>query len=32
MSEVQFHIMADGRRIAHRFTAGAGPALVFLPG
>jgi pimeloyl-ACP methyl ester carboxylesterase len=32
MSELQFHEMADGRRIATRFTAGAGPALVFLPG
>lgn len=27
-----FHIMADGRKIAYRLTAGQGPALVFLPG
>jgi pimeloyl-ACP methyl ester carboxylesterase len=27
-----FHEMADGRRIAFRFTPGTGPALVFLPG
>jgi len=32
MSDVQFHSMADGRRIAYRFTAGTGPTLVFLPG
>jgi pimeloyl-ACP methyl ester carboxylesterase len=32
MSEVQFHPMSDGRRIASRKTEGAGPALVFLPG
>ncbi|MFN2099467.1 alpha/beta hydrolase [Altererythrobacter sp. MF3-039] len=32
MSEVQFHQMPDGRRIAYRFNAGSGPALVFLPG
>ena len=28
----RFHVMPDGRRIAFRFTPGAGPALVFLPG
>lgn len=28
----KFHDMADGRRIAFRFTPGAEPALVFLPG
>lgn len=32
MSKIEFHTMADGRRIAHRFSPGAGPALVFLPG
>jgi pimeloyl-ACP methyl ester carboxylesterase len=32
MTEPQFHQMPDGRRIAFRFTPGAGPALVFLPG
>jgi pimeloyl-ACP methyl ester carboxylesterase len=32
VSDVQFHQMPDGRRIAHRFTSGTGPALVFLPG
>mgnify|MGYP002788678149 CR=1 FL=1 len=32
MSDVQFHAMPDGRRIAYRFTPGAGPAIVFLPG
>jgi len=32
MSDTQFHIMPDGRRIAFRFTPGNGPALVFLPG
>ena len=32
MSDMQFHAMPDGRRIAYRLTAGAGPALVFLPG
>lgn len=32
MSETRFHLLADGRRIAFRFTPGAGPALVFLPG
>lgn len=32
MIEPRFHQMPDGRRIAYRFAAGAGPALVFLPG
>jgi len=32
MTETRFHDMPDGRRIAYRFTGGAGPALVFLPG
>lgn len=32
MSDIAFHEMSDGRRIAYRFTPGAGPALVFLPG
>lgn len=32
MIETQFHPLPDGRRIAHRFTPGAGPTLVFLPG
>ena len=32
MAEHAFHTMPDGRRIAYRFTPGAGPATVFLPG
>lgn len=32
MSDVQFHPMADGRRVAFRSQAGDGPTLVFLPG
>ena len=32
MSDVQFHEMSDGRRIAYRHTEGQGPTLVFLPG
>jgi len=36
MNDVQFHAMPDGRRIAFRFTPGAGPGagptIVFLPG
>ena len=32
VNDVQFHSLAQGQRIAYRFTAGAGPALVFLPG
>ena len=32
MIEPLFHAMPDGRRIAYRHTAGAGPALIFLPG
>jgi pimeloyl-ACP methyl ester carboxylesterase len=29
---VRFHTLPDGIRIAHRFTPGSGPVLVFLPG
>ena len=32
MSDVQFHEMSDGRRIAYRHSPGKGPTLVFLPG
>ncbi|PEQ12288.1 alpha/beta hydrolase [Novosphingobium sp. PC22D] len=32
MSDTRFHEMPDGRRIAHRFHSGNGPAIVFLPG
>ncbi len=32
MSEIQFHEFDDGRKIAFRHAAGAGPTLVFLPG
>jgi len=32
MSDIQYHAMPDGRRIAFRLTEGSGPALVFLPG
>jgi pimeloyl-ACP methyl ester carboxylesterase len=32
MTELQFHAMPDGRRIAYRFAPGTGPTLVFLPG
>ena len=32
MTETSFHSLPDGRRIAHRFTDGEGPVLVFLPG
>ncbi len=32
MIDIQFLALPDGRRIAHRFSPGAGPALVFLPG
>ena len=32
MLETRFHTLPDGRRIAHRFTPGKGPALVFLSG
>lgn len=32
MSEVAYHTLPGGRRIAHRFTPGSGPTLVFLPG
>ena len=32
MSDVQYLVLPDGRRIAYRFNPGSGPALVFLPG
>ena len=32
MSELKFHDMPDGRRIAYGMVAGTGPTLVFLPG
>ncbi|HEX8058287.1 MAG TPA: alpha/beta hydrolase [Novosphingobium sp.] len=32
MTELRFHEMPDGRRVAYRFTPGGGPTLVFLPG
>ena len=32
MSDVRFHVMPDGRRIAFRSTSGTAPGLVFLPG
>lgn len=32
MSDMQYHAMPDGRRIAFRLHEGAGPAIVFLPG
>ena len=32
MEEPAYFAMPDGRMIAHRFAAGSGPALVFLPG
>ena len=32
MSDIRFHELADGRRIAFRLTEGRGPTLVFLPG
>jgi pimeloyl-ACP methyl ester carboxylesterase len=32
MSDVSYHTMPDGRRIAFRQVAGEGPAVVFLPG
>jgi pimeloyl-ACP methyl ester carboxylesterase len=32
MADTLFLALPDGRRIAYRFTPGAGPALVFLPG
>jgi pimeloyl-ACP methyl ester carboxylesterase len=32
MTPAAYHTMPDGRRIAYRHIAGAGPALVFLPG
>ena len=32
MSDIQYHAMPDGRRIAFRHVGGRGPTLVFLPG
>jgi pimeloyl-ACP methyl ester carboxylesterase len=32
MAGIAFHIMPDGRRIAHRLAPGEGPTVVFLPG
>jgi Predicted hydrolases or acyltransferases (alpha/beta hydrolase superfamily) len=32
MTEIRYHAMPGGRRIAYRFTPGEGPAIVFLPG
>jgi len=32
MSEVQYHQIGSAKRIAYRFAAGGGPAIVFLPG
>lgn len=32
MDSASYHTMPDGRRIAYRYLAGAGPVLVFLPG
>lgn len=32
MSDIRYHAMADGRRIAFRIAEGKGPCLVFLPG
>ncbi len=32
MSDIQYHIMPDNRRIAFRHAPGTGPAIVFLPG
>lgn len=32
MNDIRYHPMPDGRRIAHRFTPGTGPAILFLPG
>ena len=32
MPDTRFHAMPNGRQIAFRFTAGAGPTLIFLPG
>jgi pimeloyl-ACP methyl ester carboxylesterase len=32
MTQTRFHKLSDGRKLAHRFTPGKGPALVFLPG
>ena len=32
VSDLRYHRLPDGRRIAFRHAAGTGPALVFLPG
>ena len=32
MSKLQFHTLPGGQRLAYRYNAGTGPALVFLPG
>lgn len=32
MSDIQYHTMPGGTRIAYRFSSGSGPAIVFLPG
>ncbi|UAB78561.1 alpha/beta hydrolase [Erythrobacter sp. SCSIO 43205] len=32
MSDIRFHEMGDGRKVAFRHTSGNGPTLVFLPG
>jgi pimeloyl-ACP methyl ester carboxylesterase len=32
MSDIRYHILPDGPRIAYRFAPGTGPTLVFLPG
>lgn len=32
MSDIAYHTLPGGHRIAYRFTPGSGPALVFLPG
>jgi pimeloyl-ACP methyl ester carboxylesterase len=32
MTQLRFHAMPDGRRIAFRFVPGSAPALMFLPG
>lgn len=32
MTQTRFHSLPDGRRMAYRYNAGSGPALVFLPG
>lgn len=32
MSDIEYHTMDDGRRIAYRYTAGTAPCIIFLPG